>query len=125
MVLTPTNYAVFLRKILNQQLKISNFLGTNPVCTNTTSCASSSNYTPIPILEVWNYSLGQWLEADPVKGDGSFSSPGLYGFYPWINADKSRYGILARYDTVSANAAFDSVICGRLIRKAYTLGTAL
>ncbi len=122
-VFTPTNYAVFLRKILNQQLKIFNFLGTNSICTNTNSCASSSNSTPIPTAETWYYSLGHWIENDPVQGDGSFSSPGLFGFYPWISADKTRYGILARYDTVSANAAFDSVNCGRLIRKAYTTGT--
>ncbi len=53
-ILTPTKYALVLRKILNQQLKISNFLGTNSVCTNTISCASSSNSTPIPSSEPSN-----------------------------------------------------------------------
>lgn len=119
--LTPNAYGIFLRKILNSQLQIKSFLGTNQVCTNTASCSSSSNYTPIPSTESWSYSLGHWVENDPIKGDGAFSSPGLYGFYPWINSDKTRYGMVARYNT-GGGAYWDSVLCGRLIRKAYATG---
>jgi hypothetical protein len=28
-------------------------------------------------------------------GDGAFSSPGAYGFYPWISTDKHYYGIIS------------------------------
>ncbi len=121
--LSANGYAQFLRKILNQSLKMSSFLGSNPICTNPTTCSSTAAYTPIPTTESWSYSLGHWIESDPVSGDGSFSSPGLYGFYPWISSDKTRYGIVARYDNGST-AYWDSVLCGRLIRKAYLSGVA-
>lgn len=121
--LSANGYAVFLRKLLNQSLKMNSFLGLNSVCTNPTTCSSTAVYTPIPTKETWYYSLGHWIESDPVEGDGSFSSPGLYGFYPWISADKTRYGIVARYDT-GTTAYWDSVLCGRLIRKAYLSGVA-
>ncbi len=121
--LSANGYARFLRKILDQSLKMSSFLGTNPICTNPTTCSSTAVYTPIPTTESWSYSLGHWIESDPVSGDGSFSSPGLYGFYPWISSDKTRYGIVARHDNGST-AYWDSVLCGRLIRKAYLSGVA-
>jgi hypothetical protein len=121
--LSANGYALFLRKILNQNLRMNSFLGTNAVCTNTTNCPSTALSTPIPSTEAWQYSLGHWIENDPTTGDGTFSSPGLYGFYPWITSDKSRYGILARYNT-GINAYWESVQCGRLIRKAYLTGVA-
>lgn len=119
--LSGEGYSLFLRKILNGNLRMLENLGTNSVCTNTTTCPATAASAPIPATESWSYSLGHWVENDPVQGDGAFSSPGLYGFYPWINADKTRYGILARYDT-GVDAYWDSVECGRLIRKAYATG---
>jgi hypothetical protein len=119
-----TNYAVFLRKILNNQLRMHDALGTNPVCTNPTTC-STATYTPIPSSESWHYSIAHWVEDDPSVGDGAFSSPGAFGFYPWIDAGKTWYGILARYDSsLSATdpVAVGSVDCGRLIRKAWLTG---
>ena len=119
---SANTYAVFLKKIMNGTLKMSSFLSSNLTCTNVTSC-STSNYTPIPNTEAWTYGLGHWIENDPVTGDNAFSSPGLYGFYPWISADKSLYGILARYNNSSPTAYWDSVQCGRVIRKAFVTGT--
>jgi hypothetical protein len=119
--LSAEGYGIFLRKILNGNLRIIENLGSNSVCTNVSVCPTTSVSTPIPSTESWNYSLGHWIENDSVQGDGSFSSPGLYGFYPWINSDKTRYGIIARYDT-GINAYWESVECGRLIRKAYVTG---
>ncbi|MBC7530946.1 MAG: hypothetical protein H7318_05150 [Oligoflexus sp.] len=121
--LSANGYAIFLRNILNKNLRMTNFLGSDSICTNPITCPSMAVYTPIPSSESWNYSLGHWVESDPVNGDGSFSSPGLYGFYPWISSDKTRYGIVARYDTGST-AYWDSVLCGRMIRKAYLSGVA-
>ena len=51
--------------------------------------------------------------------DGALSSPGAFGFYPWIEKSHSVYGILARS---VPGGAFDSVSCGRLIRKAWMTG---
>lgn len=125
LTISAASYSLFLRKILNNLLQIKSNLGTNSVCTNPTTCVSA-NYTPIPTTESWHYSLGHWVEDDPTQGDGSFSSPGLYGFYPWINSGKNLYGVVARYDaanvgnTPATNTSYwRSVACGRLIRKAY------
>jgi hypothetical protein len=51
-------------------------------------------------------------------------SPGAFGFYPWIDSTKTWYGILAHYDNSGEGAYFDSVECGRLIRKAWITGAA-
>lgn len=120
------DYAFFLREILNDQLLMHDALGTHAVCTNPLTCGTALS-TPIPGDESWHYSLGHWVEDDPVVGDGSFSSPGAFGFYPWIDAGKTYYGILARYNIISVTGdtvGVDSVQCGRLIRKAWMTGVA-
>jgi hypothetical protein len=121
------DYGVFLRKILNRQLRIGDLLGTQAVCTNPATCPEAT-YTPIPGGESWHYSLGHWVEDDPVAGDGAFSSPGAFGFYPWIDAGKTTYGLLARRVSVDLTASdpvgVESVTCGRLIRKAWFTAAA-
>lgn len=118
--LSADKYGLFLRKILNKSLRMHSFLGSNSTCTNPANCSSAVS-TAIPSSESWSYSLGHWIESDPEVGDTAYSSPGLYGFYPWISADKNLYGILARSNG-GASAYWDSVKCGRLIRKAYFSG---
>lgn len=115
---TAATYAAFLRKIMNGGLRMKNFLGVNAVCTLPASCGSAV-FSPSP--EAWHYSDGHWVEDDPSTGDGAFSSPGKFGFYPWISADKTTYGILAREDH-STNAWLNSVLCGRKLRKAWFSG---
>jgi len=120
---TADDYARYLRKLLGGTLWMSAALGTHPVCTNPTTCpAGQAISTPIPSNESWHYSVGHWVEDDPVVGDGAFSSPGAFGFYPWVDASKTWYGVLARQD--SAGSGVDSVYCGRLIRKAWVTGVA-
>ena len=122
-VSTADDYARYLRKLLGGALWMSAALGTNPVCTNPTTCpAGQAVSTPIPLNESWHYSVGHWVEDDPVVGDGAFSSPGAFGFYPWLDASKTWYGVVARKD--SAGGGVDSVYCGRLIRKAWVTGVA-
>lgn len=116
-------YAQFLRKILGGQLRMGAMLGTTPACTNKATCPSGQAvYAPIPPNESWHYSIGHWVEDDPKVGDGAFSSPGAFGFYPWIDAGRTTYGIVARS---VPGGAFASVKCGRLIRKAWLSGSAL
>jgi len=122
-VSTADDYARYLRKLLAGGLLMSAALGTHPVCTNPTTCpASQAVSTPIPLNESWHYAIGHWVEDDPAVGDGAFSSPGAFGFYPWVDASKTWYGVLARRD--SAGGGVDSVYCGRLIRKAWLTGVA-
>jgi hypothetical protein len=134
---TPANYAQFLRNLLaGNYSHMLGLLGSNAVCAhaNSTDCPSAI-YSPVNqsapgVLsndisdEAWHYSLGHWVEDDPSTGDGAFSSPGAFGFYPWIDQSKTYYGILARFDAVHASAGVASTFCGRLIRKAWTLGQA-
>jgi hypothetical protein len=119
---TPASYAGFLRKILANQLLMHDALGSNAVCTNPYRCQAALN-TPIPQTEAWHYSLGHWVEDDPRVGDGAFSDPGLLGFYPWIDASKTYYGVLARAAR-APGAHVRSMQCGRLIRRAWLTGKA-
>lgn len=118
---TPSGYAGFLRKIINGELRMKEFLGSYAVCTLPGRCPGARTS---PVKEAWHYSLNHWVEDDPRTGDGSYSSPGLQGFYPWISADKKTYGIVAR-EVLRANAYWASVECGRDIRKAYFSGKAV
>lgn len=112
---SASGYASFLRKIIKGELKIHDYLGSHPVCTQKESCPGALFS---PVKEAWHYSLNHWVEDAPGIGDGSYSSPGLAGFYPWISADKKLYGIVAR-EKQGASSYWDSVLCGRDIRKAY------
>jgi hypothetical protein len=117
---TPASYAGFLRRILSGELLIRDQLGTNAICTNPGRCPTAAN-TPLPQTESSHYSLGHWVEDDPRVGDGAFSDPGLLGFYPWIDASKTYYGVLARVSQ-APGAHVASMQCGRLIRKAWLTG---
>jgi hypothetical protein len=119
-IMSASDYAVFLRKILNNQLRIASLLGDQKTCTQPGTCATA-DYSPIS-AEAWNYSVGHWVEDDPAVGDGAFSSAGAFGFYPWIDSTRTYYGVLARLD--AAGSGYASAQCGRLIRKAYVTGTA-
>jgi hypothetical protein len=119
---TPDDYARFLRKLLGGTLKMGAALGSHPVCTNPLTCASAVS-TPVPPTESWHYSVGHWVEDDPAVGDGAFSSAGAFGFYPWVDASRQHYGIVAR-QVSQLGAGFDSAFCGRLIRKAWLSGVA-
>ena len=56
------------------------------------------------------------------NGDGAFSAPGGEGFYPWVDASKAYYGLIARAETGPQKAGFQSVQCGRLLRAAWDTG---
>ena len=118
--LTPSAYALVLRKMLAGKLVMGSMLGTHAVCTNPLTCPTSV-IAPIPLAESWHYSIGHWVEDDPTRGDGAFSSPGAFGFYPWIDASRNYYGVVARAE---AAGALESVYCGRTVRKAWLTGTA-
>lgn len=114
----PAAYAAFLRKIVSGQLRMKQYLDYTPVCTLPGACPSAA-YSPAK--EAWHYSLDHWIEDAP-GDDGAFSSPGAFGFYPWIAADKATYGILAR-DKMSSDAYLRSAECGARIRRAWFIKT--
>ena len=127
-IYTSSNiYAKILRDVLSGSLGMLNALGTSPVCTSpkAADCATSAVFTPIP--EAWHYSIAHWVEDDPASnGDGAFSSPGAFGFYPWIDASKNYYGIISRENLNGLGSGeqngYASAQCGRLIRRAWFTG---
>lgn len=115
-------YAILLRKVLSGGLAMKDHLGGAATCTlRGPSCPTALRS---PGDEAMHYSYGHWVEDEPDVGDGAFSSAGAFGFYPWIDASKTHYGIVARRDFTGGGAGFDSLRCGRLIRKAFMTGTA-
>ncbi len=129
---TADDYSLFLRRILSGQYQMSQTLSANPVCTNSTvaGCNAIPNQSPITNAsngaEAWHYSMGHWIEDDPVVGDGSFSSAGSLGWYPWIDKKKTYYGLIARANLNAAGTGsfegYQSAECGRLIRNAWETG---
>ncbi|MCC7054477.1 MAG: hypothetical protein IT355_14505 [Gemmatimonadaceae bacterium] len=121
--ISPTGYASFLRKVLAGELRFGALLGTNLTCTDPATCASAvPTATPLPVTpgSRWSYSVGHWVENDPVTGDGAYSNPGARGFYPWITARADMYGMVVRADSAGGTAA--SVRCGRVLRAAWVTG---
>lgn len=115
---TPATFGAFLRRILEGELAMRDALGQHAVCTNPSACPDEANFTPVNRKESWHYSIGHWVEDDTAVGDGAFSSPGAMGFYPWIDASRTWYGVLARESYVAG--AYDvSIDCGRTIRRAW------
>jgi hypothetical protein len=117
---SASDYARFLRKLLAGTLALAAQLDAEAVCTLPAACPDAV-YSPAPLA--WHYGYGHWIEDEPGTGDGAFSSPGAYGFYPWIDGTRSYYGILARY-SLTPSAYVDSADCGRLLRKAFMTGQA-
>ena len=132
-VTTPADYAAFLQGMLRSGNPLLMSFLLNPtaadpaaVCTNPLDPACpSAIYSPAQGVASWHYAIAHWIEDDPYNGDGAYSSPGAYGFYPWIDAGKQYYGIVARANLVNvptsirASTYYKSVVCGQLIRSAF------
>ncbi len=123
-----SDYALFLRAVLSGTLYMNQALGTSPVCTLPQSKNCNAVSSPIPLA--WHYSIGHWVEDNPQTtigttvypaGDGAFSSPGEYGFYPWIEKSKQFYGLIARQSS-AGQQGFVSAQCGQKIRAAWDSG---
>lgn len=132
---SSNDYAIVLRALLSGLIN-NDALGTHSVCTNAggnysaqtvggvfpgpTSCVAQAG-SPIP--ENWQYSMGFWIETAPGShGDGAFSSPGAFGFVPWIDSTKTWYGTVARSTQPTGGSGYISEKCGRLIRHAWITG---
>lgn len=116
---SPAQFASFLRAIVAGDLALRDHLGEAKVCTLPGPACPTAVSSPSPFA--WHYSYNHWVEDDPA-GDGAFSSAGAFGFYPWISADKTLYGMLARQS--EAGGGFDSVTCGQKLRRAWITAQA-
>lgn len=127
-VTSATQYGQFLQAVVAGRLKIAGLLGRHAVCTNPATCPTAV-YSPIGGSLSWDYAVGHWVETDPASGDGAFSSAGAFGFYPWVDAGRSWWGIVARHDNTGLTGddpgqrpARDSAACGARIRAAWLRG---
>jgi len=120
---SAADYTPLLRAVLSGQLAMLEALGTNAVCAWSTGTGCNAAFSPIN-TQHWHYSIAHWVEDDPTNGDGAFSSPGAFGFYPWIEANKRYYGVISR--SVPANGVIQnglqSALCGHEIRAAWESG---
>ncbi|WP_296224298.1 hypothetical protein [Ralstonia sp. UBA689] len=117
MIATPAAYGQFLRRLLRGEYLLGRMLGQHAVCTEPGSCPTAVS---TPAAQPWHYALNYWIEDQP-GGDGAYSSPGAFGFYPWISADKRHYGMIVR-ETRAPRAYIRSAACGALIRRAFAEG---
>ena len=115
-LITPAAYGRFLTRLVAGKLKLSGLLGSHAVCTLPGQCPTAVKSPAAP--HAWHYRLHHWVEDGPL-GDGAFSSAGAFGFYPWIAADRSHWGVLAR-EVIERRAGMDSAACGALLRKAWS-----
>ena len=119
---SANDYSPILRAVLSGQLGMLNALGTHSVCAWVGS-GCNAVYSPAATVH-WHYSIAHWVEDDPTTGDGAFSSPGAFGFYPWIESNKKFYGIISRYATANGEIqnGLASSQCGRELRAAWETG---
>jgi hypothetical protein len=118
--MTPASFATFLRNIVSGDLAMLGALGAFPVCTLASGTCTALNS---PFTYNWHFSIGHWVEDDPVQNDdGAFSAAGGEGFYPWIEASTVYYGLIARAKTGSGQQGLQSVNCGQLVRFAWDTG---
>ena len=72
----------------------------------------------------WRYGLGLWRECDEAVWSASceasvrVSSPGAFGWYPWLDRDLGYYVVLAMEEPITLfnNPAGDSVLLGTALR---------
>jgi Bacterial Ig-like domain (group 2) len=117
------DYSPVLRAVLSGQLAMLGALGSNPVCAWSVGSGCNAAYSPI-YTQHWHYSITHWVEDDPTNGDGAFSSPGAFGFYPWIEANKHYYGVISRYAAANGEIqnGLQSALCGHELRAAWETG---
>lgn len=113
-IMSPAAYGRFLRKLSAGHLRLSAQLGSHAVCTLPGTCPTAA---ASPFGRDWHYSLHHWVE-DAAGDDHALSSAGAFGFYPWLSADHTSWGLLAREDA-SARAGQASAACGALLRRAW------
>ncbi|MGD9599702.1 MAG: hypothetical protein AB7V24_14870, partial [Steroidobacteraceae bacterium] len=122
---TANDYAPLLRAIVGGRLAMRDALGTHAVCAWSIGPGCDAVQSPAVSVQ-WHYSIAHWVEDDPTTGDGAFSSPGAFGFYPWVDASKRYYGVIARFARGNGQIqeGLASGRCGRQLRAAWETGLA-
>lgn len=116
-------YRVYLKDILNNATPMRSALGANQVCAHKQNGCNALNSPAADAGHQWNYSVGHWVELDQ---DSGYSSPGMWGFYPYVNPNQGIYQVLSRYDTgYGKTGGVASAECAYRIRTAFLTGSAV
>ena len=118
--MTGEDYAKFLRAQLAGEYLAGSF------------DKMSRDHTPSPVKIAhspltragfeWHYGLGMWREcSEPTFTSGCaartiVSSPGAYGFYPWIDRDRKYWAVMSTRRSILANASEASVLAGQRLQ---------
>ncbi|XXF76997.1 hypothetical protein P2318_28665 [Myxococcaceae bacterium GXIMD 01537] len=120
---SAVHYRVFLQKLLTNQYAMSFRLNADAVPAYVGG--PGVKYTPWTEGQPY-YGLGHWLEREVVDNAWKVtghSSPGMFGFYPWVDAGKSQYMLLSRFrSNGSVGEALFSRNCAHKILTAYAQG---
>lgn len=121
---SAAHYRLFLTKLINNQYELSSKLTVDSV--PAWQGGPNVSFTPWSGPGQAYYGLGHWIEGETVNGVWTVtghSSPGAFGFYPWVNAARTRYMLLARSRQLFGDEEGEkSRACAQVIRKAYELG---
>jgi hypothetical protein len=120
---SANDYTQILRAVVGGQLLMHDALGTSAVCAWVGATCNAA-ISPI-VTEHWHYSIAHWVEDDASQNnDGAFSSPGAFGFYPWVEAGKKYFGVISRAVPTGSGIqnGLASAQCGALIRHAWDTG---
>ncbi len=119
---SANDYSAILRAVLAGRLGMLDALGTNAVCAWVGAGCDAASSPAVTVK--WHYSIAHWIEDDPATGDGAFSSPGAFGFYPWIESNKRFYGVISRYAPANGEIqnGLASSQCGHALRTAWETG---
>ncbi len=118
-----SDYALLLRAVVGGQLHMRDALGTHAVCAWAIGPGCDAVHSPAVTVQ-WHYAMAHWVEDDPQDGDGAYSSPGAFGFYPWIDARKRYYGVISRFALANGDIqqGLASAQCGSALRAAWETG---
>lgn len=94
---TPFDYSIFMQMILNKGVfngkKILSEKAVEMICTNQFPDAEIRS-TP-EVAKGFTYAMGNWIQEKDENGKGVvFSSPGLFGTWPWIDTKKNYVAIV-------------------------------
>ncbi|AEI67108.1 hypothetical protein [Corallococcus macrosporus] len=121
---SAAQYRVFLMKLINNEYALSAKLTVDAV--PAWSGGPDVSYTPWGAGEAY-YGLGHWIEGEGSGGAWTLtghSSPGAFGFYPWVNATRTQYMLLARVRLLGRDDGEKSRACAQAVRAAYATGVA-
>lgn len=97
---TANEYAEFLRALLAGDL-LNNF---GSFAADRTSNVIFLNRAGAAMIGDWHYALGAWRECDfstwnaQCDSEVIISSPGAFGWTPWVNSTKGYFGLIAMED---------------------------